>query len=175
MIRIGLAVAIVAVVAIAAFVIRSLQPAEPAVAGEIQTYSDLSRQHTGNPVSYPQQPPVGGAHDPVWQNCGYYATPVRNENAVHSLEHGAIWITYRPDLPQEQIDQLRDLAESQTFILVSPVENLPSPVVASAWGKQILLDAADDDRLADFVRRFRLDPNGPELGAPCTGGTSETA
>jgi hypothetical protein len=175
LIRVGIAVAIVAVVAIAAFVIRSLQPAAPAVVGEIQTYENLSRQHTSNPVSYAQQPPVGGAHDPVWQNCGYYGSPVRTENAVHALEHGAIWITYSPDLPQEQIDTLRNLAESQTYILVSPMDNLPSPVVASAWGKQILLDSADDERLADFIRRFRLDPNGPEVGAPCTGGTSETA
>jgi hypothetical protein len=169
------AVVAVVVVAIAAYVILNRKEAPPAVVGDVQTYSDLSRNHTSGPVSYAQNPPVGGDHDPVWQNCGYYAKPVRNENAVHSLEHGAVWITYRPDLPQPQIDTLKALAESQTFILVSPKDDLPAPVVASAWGKQVLLDSADDPGLNEFVRSYRLDPSGPELGAPCTGGTSATA
>jgi hypothetical protein len=175
MLRLGIAAAVIALIAIAAFVILSRRSAEPPVVGGVQTYSDLSREHTTDPVTYPQQPPIGGAHDPTWQNCGYYATPVRNENAVHSLEHGAIWITYRPDLPQAQIDALRDLATTQTYILVSPMEILPGPIVASAWGKQLVLDSPDDARLADFIRRYRLDPTGPEPGAPCTGGTSATS
>jgi hypothetical protein len=174
LLRLGIAAAVIAVIVIAALVILSRRPAVPPVVGDIATYSDLSRQHTTDPVTYAQQPPVGGAHDPTWQNCGYYATPVRNENAVHALEHGAIWITYRPDLPPAQIDALRTLAESQTYILVSPMSDLPAPIVASAWGKQLLLDAPDDERLTDFIRRYRLDPTGPEPGAPCTGGTSET-
>ncbi len=56
-------------------------------------------QHLEEPVTYTENPPVGGVHNPVWQNCGYYAAPIPNETAVHSLEHGAIWITYQPDLP----------------------------------------------------------------------------
>ena len=39
-------------------------------------------------------PPVGGAHDPEWLECGAYDAPVRDENAVHDLEHGTVWITY---------------------------------------------------------------------------------
>jgi hypothetical protein len=172
--RIGIAAVVIAVIVIAAVVIYSRRSSEPPVLGDVQSYSGLSRDHTPDPVSYPQHPPVGGAHDPTWQNCGFYPSPVRNENAVHSLEHGAIWITYQPDLPQAQIDTLRALAENQTYILVSPMTDLPAPVVASAWGKQILLNGADDPRLNDFVRRYRQDPNGPEPGAPCTGGTSAT-
>jgi hypothetical protein len=174
MVWIGAAVVAIVVVAIAAYLILNRKETPPPVLGAVQTYSDLSRNHTTAPVSYPQNPPVGGDHDPVWQNCGYYDKPVRNENAVHSLEHGAVWITYRPDLPQAQIDTLKALAESQTFILVSPKDDLPAPVVASAWGKQLLLDSADDPGLDEFIRSYRLDPKGPELGAPCTGGTSAT-
>jgi hypothetical protein len=170
----GVAAVVIAVVVIAAVVLLSRRQSEAPTPGDVQSYSGLSRDHTTDPVTYPQHPAVGGPHDPTWQNCGYYATPVRNENAVHSLEHGAIWITYRPDLSQAQIDELKTLAQSQTYILVSPMEGLPAAVVASAWGKQILLDSADDARLTDFIRRFRLDPHGPEPGAPCTGGTSAT-
>jgi hypothetical protein len=76
--------------------------------------------HDVRNIDYAQTPPAGGPHNPVWQNCGFYDEPVRDENAVHSLEHGAVWITYQPDLPQEQIGKLRDLAQSNRFVLISP-------------------------------------------------------
>ena len=169
----GIVAAVIAVLVIVGTVLWSRREAPPPVVGDVQAFNDLGRQHTPDPIQYAQQPPVGGPHDPVWQNCGFYAGAIRNENGVHTLEHGAVWIAYRPDLPQDQIDTLRTLAGSQTYILVSPMTDLPAPIVASAWGKQLLLDAADDPRLDDFVRQFRLDPAGPEPGAPCTGGTAE--
>ncbi len=140
----------------------------------VVTFANLSRTHTQEQVTYEQVPPVGGQHAPIWQNCGFYDQPVANETAVHSLEHGAVWITYRPDLPSEQIDRLRQLAESQSFLLVSPYPGLPAPVVASAWGTQLRLDSADDPRLEQFVRAYRLGPQTPERGARCDGGTSAT-
>jgi hypothetical protein len=141
----------------------------------VQSFKVSERDHVQTPVSYPQTPPVGGDHAPIWQNCGFYTEPVRDENAVHSMEHGAVWITYRPDLPQDQIEKLRDLAQSQTYILVSPYPSLPSPVVASAWGKQLRLESAEEPRLEQFVRAFRLGPQTPEPGARCTGGTNAMA
>jgi hypothetical protein len=83
---------------------------------------------------------------------------VRDENAVHSLEHGAVWITYQPDLPQEQIGKLRDLAQSNRFLLISPYPDLPAPVVASAWGKQLRLQSAEDPDLKRFVRFYSQGP-----------------
>lgn len=75
---------------------------EPAIAG-VQTFTDLSQEHTEEPVQYEQIPPVGGKHNPRWLNCGVYIAPVKNEQAVHSMEHGAVWITYQPTLPAEQV------------------------------------------------------------------------
>lgn len=136
------------------------------------SYAYAGAEHSTDPVTYAENPPVGGVHHPTWQNCGYYPAPVPNENAVHSLEHGAVWITYQPDLPQEQVDILRHLAESQSYILVSPMEAIPTPVVASAWGQQIQLESAEDERLDQFIRAFRLSPAAPEPGAACGGGSS---
>jgi hypothetical protein len=141
---------------------------------EVQTYDvGPAGQHTGADVNYEQNPPVGGPHNPVWQNCGYYDQPVRDENAVHSLEHGAVWITYSPDLPQDQVEHLRDIAENETFVLVSPRDGLPSPVVASAWGKQLRLDNAEDSDLERFIGAYQQGPQTPEKGAVCTGGIGQ--
>ena len=143
---------------------------------EVKTYDvGPAGQHTEGDVDYAQSPPVGGEHNPVWQNCGFYTEPIRDENAVHSLEHGAVWITYSPDLPQDEVERLRDLAQNETYVLVSPYPGLDSPVVASAWGKQVRLESAEDPDLERFVRAFSQGPQTPEPGAACTGGIGEPA
>lgn len=136
----------------------------------VQDFAVTERAHVATTVLYAQSPPVGGNHAPIWQNCGFYTAPVVNENAVHSLEHGAVWIAYRPDLPAEQVDVLRRLAERQTHVLVSPYPALPAAVIASAWNRQLQLDSATDPRLGQFVRTFRLASQAPERGGPCSGG-----
>ncbi|MBI5567443.1 MAG: DUF3105 domain-containing protein [Chloroflexi bacterium] len=141
-----------------------------AVLDGVQTYNNLAGQHSEAPQIYPQNPPVGGVHSAAWLNCGIYDQPVKNENAVHSLEHGAVWITYRPDLPQDAVNRLRDLTRGQTHVLVSPYLDLPKPVVASAWGLQLPLDDVNDARLSLFVSRYAAGPQTPEPGALCSGG-----
>lgn len=149
--------------------------ADPALIGQVQTFDDLSRDHTGNVVDYPQTPPVGGDHHNVWQNCGFYDAPILNETAVHSMEHGAVWITFRRDLPQDQVDQIRAFTE-QDDVLASPWpdDDLPAPIVLSAWGVQLWLETLPDPAADEFVATHRLGPGAPERSAPCTGGTSET-
>ncbi len=163
-------VIIAIVVVIAAVVLINRRDTTPTIAG-VESFSGLDRTHTSAPVTYPQMPPVGGSHNPVWQNCGYYSAPIANENGVHSLEHGAVWITYRPDLSADQIAALRKLAVGQTYVLVTPYPGLPAPVVASAWGKQLKVDSPDDPRLNQFLQAYRQGPQTPEKGAVCTGGT----
>ena len=171
---VAIAVAAIALVAIVGFFFLNRQQASLAVPEGIQDYAYQGAQHSQDPVTYTENPPVGGVQNPVWQNCGYYAFPVANENAVHSLEHGAVWITYQPDLPADQVQKLKELAEGQSFILVSPMDDLPSPVVASAWNHQLQLQSADDPGLEQFIRLYRLSKDAPEPGAACSGGTSAT-
>ena len=130
-------------------------------------------QHTEENVDYETTPPAGGEHNPVWQNCGVYEEPIRNETAVHSLEHGAVWITYRPDLPESQVSQLEELAEGESFMLVSPFEGLDSPIVASAWGNQLQVEGASSEKLEQFKSAFLQGPQTPEPGAACSGGVGE--
>jgi len=137
----------------------------------VQSFDKLTRDHVETPVTYPQTPPVGGNHNPVWQNCGVYTKPIANENGVHSLEHGAVWITYQPTLPAAQVETLQKLTKANSYALLSPYEGIKSPVVASAWGKQLSLPSADDPRLAVFLRTYLQGPQTPEPGAACTGGT----
>lgn len=168
----GLAVA-AALAGVVALVVASREDwgRRPGLATGIRIFENLERNHVPGSVSYPQTPPVGGNHNPVWQNCGFYDEPIPTERGVHSLEHGAVWVTHSFDLPADQVDALRRWAAGEPYLLVSPwAESLPSPVVASSWGRQLELPSASDDRLSQFIRAFVKGPNTPEPGAPCSGG-----
>jgi len=166
-----IAVTVVGLVALLwAPVLRFPQPSVPA---GVQGFEVTERSHVEGPVSYPLNPPVGGNHAPLWQNCGFYEEPVGSAHAVHSLEHGAVWIAYRPGLPLNEIARLRRVAHQHTYVLVSPIPELTAPVVASAWGHQLRLDSTADPRLEAFLGAFRLGPGAPERGGPCSGGIGE--
>jgi hypothetical protein len=108
----------------------------------------------------------------VWQNCGFYSVPVGNETAVHSLDHGVVWITYRPNLSADQIEQLRPYGDER-YVIVSPYPNQPAPVIATAWRNQTYLDGASDPRLREFVDEFRISELAPLSGNRCVGGVGQ--
>lgn len=140
----------------------------------VKTFNYKGSEHTWDKVAYKENPPVGGQHNWYWQNCGIYDKPIHNEHAVHSLEHGAVWITYRPDLPKAEVDKLKSIA-SGDYMLLSPYPNLPAKVVASSWNHQISLDSAGDPRLQEFVKKYKQNPSStPEYGASCSQGVSTT-
>ncbi|WP_307851178.1 DUF3105 domain-containing protein [Nocardiopsis sp. MG754419] len=143
---------------------------------DVEHFEDLSKDHveTGETVDYEQFPPVGGEHYSFWQNCGVYDEPVLTEAAVHSLEHGAVWITHDPSLDAAEIERLAAYHEPGSYVLVSPMEGLPSPIVASAWGARIQLDDASDARIGAFLREYEQSPDAPEPGAPCSGAYGDT-
>ena len=115
-------------------------------------------------------PPAGGVHYDAWQVCGIYTEPIDPGNAVHSLEHGAVWITYQPDLPAAQIEQLQNLARDEPYLLLSPYPHQRSPIALTAWAAQLEVDSAADERIRTFIQRYRLGPSTPERGGACSGG-----
>ncbi|EXF23842.1 hypothetical protein BG28_01765 [Nesterenkonia sp. AN1] len=136
----------------------------------IETFEDLDAEHVSSPVDYDQNPPVGGTHSSTWLNCGTYTQEVPAENAVHSLEHGAIWVTYDPqNVPQDQVDELESVLPD-TYVVLSPYEDMDSPITLSAWGAQVAVETPGDERIEQFVNKYWQSPDAPEPGASCTGG-----
>jgi len=145
----------------------------------------LGHDHVPGPVTYAVTPPVGGPHNGIWMNAGVYTKPVPSERAVHNLEHGAVWITYRPNLPADQVAQLVDFFNKQSmidepsdqgrtnrFVDLSPWadNSLPSPIVISSWGYQLGVTSPSDPRLQQFVDTFRHSKTySPEYGSPVDG------
>jgi hypothetical protein len=151
----------------------------------------LEHQHVDGPVTYAIVPPVGGPHDGIWMNAGVYTKPIPSERAVHNMEHGAVWITYSPDLPASDVAALTAFVTKQSLIAETgetatgaPTTNsnryidlspwatraLPAPIVMSAWGHQLRLTSATDPRMQQFVDTFRNSQKySPEFGAAVDG------
>jgi Protein of unknown function (DUF3105) len=163
------------VIAVVAFAAASTPAGPASLPAGTQTFAETNHSHVTGTVTYDHMPPAGGAHNPVQLNCGIYNEAVPNENAVHSLEHGAVWITYQPTLPADQVAALQQFVAAnyvgtERYLILSPYPGIPSPIVASAWGAQLGLDQASDPRLAQFVQVFAGGGQGGEKGGPCTGG-----
>ncbi len=147
---------------------RSETDAPVVDAGVVHELPVMSRNHVAGRVRYDQTPPVGGDHSSAWQKCGYYGRVITPERGVHSMEHGAVWITFRSGIGRDEKSRLRQLAETHDHVLVSQWnDNLPAPVVASAWGRQVKLRSAGDPELQQFVDMFAGGPQAPEKGVPC--------
>jgi hypothetical protein len=142
------------------------EAASKPIAG-VKTFTDLARSHNATPGPLTALPPTGGDHSSSWITCGVYSAPVETLQAVHSLEHGAVWITYLPGLPKDQLGALAKTVASDPYQLLSPYPSLASPIVLSAWGKQLQLEDATDPRLPVFLKAFTQGPQTPEPGAPC--------
>ncbi|MGH3088372.1 MAG: DUF3105 domain-containing protein [Rubrobacteraceae bacterium] len=137
----------------------------------IRVYDATTNELVEN-VEYDRAPPTNGDHDPAWQNCGFYDEPIDDATAVHSLDHGVVWITYRPDLPADEIETLREYG-TEEYVIVSPYPEQESPVITTSWRIQLELEGAEDPRLRQFVDDFRISEIAPLAGNGCIRGVGE--
>ena len=125
------------------------------------------RRHTDNPgelVGQPGEPPAGGPHFAQPWPVGVFDEPVADGNAIHSLEHGIVWISYNPDLIDGAgLAALEDVAgDFRRDVILSPRPQNSIAVAAVSWGRILRLDAVDADVLKDFIRTNR--DRSPEPG-----------
>jgi hypothetical protein len=122
-------------------------------------------------VAYKHSPPMGGTHDQAWAACNgvVYPDPVRSENLVHSMEHGAVWIAYDPDkITGKAVDVLAARVEDKPYMVMSPYPGMKSPISVQSWGHQLALTDPADPRIDQFVAALRQNSNTyPEPGASC--------
>ncbi len=145
---------------------------DKAVEGVAVASGELKRGHVAGPVKYAQTPPNSGDHNAVPQQCAVYTEPIAPEHAVHSMEHGAVWITYNDKVPADQVKELAGKVEGDPYGLMSPVPEQKSPINLNAWGRRLSVDTADDPRIDRFIEGYTNGPQTPEPGAACLGNTS---
>jgi hypothetical protein len=134
---------------------------------DVQAYTITDRDHVLEP-HWQLSPPAGGEHSPQWLACGVYERAVDDGLAVHALEHGAVWITYTPGLDADDVADLARKLPAEGIL--SPYDGLPGPVVATVWGRQLVLAGPDDEGLDAFLEQYADGHTAPEPAASCAGG-----
>ena len=126
---------------------------EQEIALDVQEFTSQGTEHISTPglFSYNSNPPTSGPHyskAPAW---GFYPEPIDDESALHAVEHGGVWVSYK-DLNQNEIDQLKEFvdANSQSVIVTPRAEN-NSRVAAVAWTKLVEFESVDVDALQKFL------------------------
>lgn len=118
-------------------------------------FPDQGRQHIPleQDFTYNSNPPSSGNHHGRPAATGFYDIddPVIPDRViVHNLEHGDIWVTYKPNVPEDVKEVLRGLAAVK--VIVTPREANDTDLAVVAWTR---VDAFDLDEEADYERRIQ--------------------
>lgn len=153
----------------------SLKYAEHQIS-DLNVHHAQNRSHVGGAIPYKDAantPPDGGNHNNNPESCQVYTAPIANENAVHSLEHGAVWVTYNPDkASKDDITKLKALVDGNPYRMLSPYAGLKTKISLQAWGEQLFVNSVTDSRVKRFLDLFTSGPQAPERGGACQGTTS---
>ncbi|HEY4106625.1 MAG TPA: DUF3105 domain-containing protein [Polyangiaceae bacterium] len=135
---------------------------------EAKTVTGLSALHVDlcAELDYPDNPPAGGNHYPIWAAFQSYSFPVPRGFWVHDLEHGAIVFSYNcaDGCPDEvaQVQALIDALPADPLCGGDPPRRVvmtPDPLLdvrwgASAWGHTLRADCIDADRFTQFYSDY---------------------
>jgi hypothetical protein len=133
--------------------------------------AEPNHAHVPGTVKYDTSPPIGGDHSPYWANCTgtVYTKQIANENAVHMLEHGAVWITYNPTTASKaDIATLGRLVNGVDRLALSPYAGLKTPISLQAWDYQLFVKSASDPRIEKFIVALKFNPTTTPENASCS-------
>ncbi len=129
---------------------ESRKPGE-AVADQGALHIGIGQEHP----PYNSNPPTSGPHYAEPANWGLYDTPLPDEQLIHNLEHGGIWISYRDVANQELVNQLRDIVGNYSVkVIVTPRPQNDSEIAVAAWGRLLKLEEFDGSQIKDFIKAF---------------------
>ena len=119
----------------------------------VQDFDDQGTEHISESGQfiYNSNPPTSGPHygqAPVW---GFYEDPIDDKSAIHAIEHGGVWVSYK-NLEQVEIDLLRSFAKNNSeSVIVTPRDKNDSRISAVAWTKLAQFENVDVDTLQKFL------------------------
>ncbi len=129
-----------------------------------EVISDLGRNHIATDSKKPEynsNPPTSGPHFGTPASWGVYDKELPDQQVVHNLEHGGVWITYNSDLEKEAIEKLKEIAGSyKSKVIMSARAANDSKIALASWGRLLKLSSYDEEKIKDFVSRMRN--KGPE-------------
>lgn len=120
-----------------------------------EEFAIIGRDHVAEGTSitdYNSNPPTSGPHWPRPAEWGFYDEQLADEQLVHNLEHGGIWISYKSKdaLIQEPLRALAQDYPNAVIVTYRP-ENDALIAVAS-WGRLMKLNQYDENLIKKFIQ-----------------------
>lgn len=129
-----------------------------------QDFDVASRTHIAqgtNSQDFNTNPPSSGQHWASPAEVGYYDSPLVDEQVVHNLEHGHVWLTFKPDVAQEIKDKIKAIVEADSWkVVAASREANDSKFAYVAWGRVLKMEEFDENKVKDFIKTYRN--RGPE-------------
>ncbi len=123
----------------------------PAIGQEIENQGQ-GHINPGTLQPYNSNPPTSGPHYAQAANWGVYSNPLEDEQAVHNLEHGGIWISYK-DIDEETKTLLENIAKANRgSVIMSPRPNNDSKIAIASWTRLEKLESYDEAKILEFIR-----------------------
>lgn len=129
------------------------QEAKPFVGQKIDDMGSLHIQRDDSPGEYNSNPPTSGPHfgDGV-AGPGIKDEPVSDQLVLHSMEHGAAVLWYKDDLPQADVEKLKQVfndASGKKIML--PRKNLDVPLALTSWNYLLKLKSINEGQIKAFI------------------------
>lgn len=103
---------------------------------------------------YNSNPPTSGPHYAQPADWGVYQEEINDENVIHSMEHGGIWISYQPDIDEETKEKLEAIGKKYSgSVVVSPRSANDAPIALASWGRLEKLSSFDEEHIVEFIKR----------------------
>jgi hypothetical protein len=125
--------------------------------GKVNEFQIEGREHitSEDSVEYQTNPPTSGDHFSLAENWGVYGEEIDDKAAVHGLEHGGVWISYK-DIDDESINTLKKIGgDNAQSVIVSPRIKNDGNVVVASWGKMMTLEKVDEVLIQKYIETYK--------------------
>lgn len=119
---------------------------------------------------YNSNPPTSGPHYASPANWGVYDYEVNDKIFIHNMEHGGVWISYRPTVATSTVNELKAIVDGfgGSKIVMAPRVANDSDIALAAWTRALKIDLSggdmtkeQTDQIRAFYRAFKN--KGPEF------------
>jgi hypothetical protein len=120
-------------------------------------YESQGRDHievTDPHDPYNSNPPTSGPHAAALRTA-VYDRELPDENLIHNLEHGHIWLSYRDREDTEAIElfeRLQSQFPGSVIVTYRPAND--SRLAVAAWTRLLKLEEPDEEQILAFIARY---------------------
>lgn len=122
-------------------------------------HEDHGREHVETKTYGGEEPPTSGDHANAlpW---GVYQDEVDDVNTIHNLEHGGVYISYRPDVPPEHIERIKALFFEPyvkkdfkpTKVVMAPRAKNKAPIIISSWLRSQSFEQYNEQAMIEYYK-----------------------